>query len=63
MTGHSRLKSNADKRIGDLEFMVGDWVLFKVSTIKDVVRFRKKDNIRLSLIGPFRFLDALGRWP
>ncbi|GJS15873.1 putative reverse transcriptase domain-containing protein [Tanacetum coccineum] len=52
-----RQKSYADKMRKPLEFSVGDYVLFKVSHWKGVVRFRKKGKLALGLLGPLRIIE------
>ena len=42
LMAQSRQKSYADQRIRDLEFMVGERVLLKVSPMKGALRFGKK---------------------
>ena len=44
LTAQSRQKSYADKRLSELEFQVGDFVLLKVSPWKGVIRFRKRGS-------------------
>nr|GEX30919.1 putative reverse transcriptase domain-containing protein [Tanacetum cinerariifolium] len=53
-------KSYADKRRKPLEFSVGDYVLLKVSTWKDVVRFGKKGKITPRFVGPFKIIKKVG---
>lgn len=57
----SRQKSYADKRRRKLEFIVaGDHVFLKVSSIKHVIRFGKKDKLSPRYIGPFETLERIG---
>ena len=48
----SRQKSYADRKVHDLEFMVGERVLLKVSSMKGVMRFGKKGKLSPRYIGP-----------
>ena len=43
-TVQSRHKSYTDSRRRGLEFFIGDWVFLKVSPIKGVMRFGKKES-------------------
>nr|GEY71847.1 putative reverse transcriptase domain-containing protein [Tanacetum cinerariifolium] len=53
-------KSYADKRRKPLEFSVGDYVLFKVSRWKGVVRFGKKGKLAPRFVGPFEIIEKAG---
>ncbi|GKG46975.1 hypothetical protein Tco_0504172, partial [Tanacetum coccineum] len=55
-----RQKSYADKRKKPLEFSVGDYVLLKVSTWKDVLRFGKKGKLAPRFVGPFEIIKKVG---
>ncbi|GJR81079.1 putative reverse transcriptase domain-containing protein [Tanacetum coccineum] len=55
-----RQKSYADKRRKPLEFIVGDYVLLKVSPWKGVVRFEKKGKLVLRFVGPFEIVKKVG---
>ncbi|KAI3815729.1 hypothetical protein L1987_15408 [Smallanthus sonchifolius] len=57
----SRQKSYADKRRKPLEFQVGDLVLLKVSPWKGVIRFGKKGKLAPRYVGPFKFLERIGK--
>ncbi|GKC29827.1 putative reverse transcriptase domain-containing protein [Tanacetum coccineum] len=50
----------ADKRRKPLEFSVGDYVLFKVSPWKGVVRFGKKWKLAPRFVGPFEIIEKVG---
>ncbi|GKC01760.1 putative reverse transcriptase domain-containing protein [Tanacetum coccineum] len=50
-------KRYADKRRKPLEFSVGDYVLFKVSPWKGVIRFRKKGKLAPRFVGPFEIVN------
>ena len=56
----SRQRSYADRKIRDLEFMVGDKVLLKVSPMKGVMRFGKKGKLSPRYIGPFKIIERIG---
>ncbi|XP_073019379.1 uncharacterized protein [Primulina eburnea] len=56
----SRQKSYADKRRIDLEFSIGDHVVFKIAPMKGVMRFGKKGKLSLRFIGTFEFLERVG---
>ena len=43
-----------------MEFQVGDYVFLKVSPIKGVMRFGKKETLTSRYIGPFEILERVG---
>ncbi|GJX81591.1 putative ribonuclease H-like domain-containing protein [Tanacetum coccineum] len=53
-------KSYADNRRKPLEFEVGDQVLLKVSSWKDVVHFGKKEMLAPRYVGPFEIIKGIG---
>nr|GEY41512.1 reverse transcriptase domain-containing protein [Tanacetum cinerariifolium] len=53
-------KSYADNRRKLLEFEVGDQVLLKVSSSKDVVHFGKKEMLAPRYVGPFKIIKGIG---
>ncbi|XP_074302612.1 uncharacterized protein LOC141634285 [Silene latifolia] len=55
-----RQKSYADLHRKDIEFMVGDKVLLKVSPMRGVMRFGKKGKLSQKFIGPYEILDRVG---
>ncbi|GJU97582.1 ribonuclease H-like domain-containing protein [Tanacetum coccineum] len=55
-----RQRSYANIRRKPLEFQVGDHVMLKVSTRKDVIRFGKRGKLNPRYIGPFKFLERIG---
>nr|XP_009795377.1 PREDICTED: uncharacterized protein LOC104242086 [Nicotiana sylvestris] len=57
----SRQKSYSDSRRRDLEFVVGDWVFLKVSSMKGVMRFGKKGKLSPRYIGPYQIVQRIGR--
>nr|GEW51508.1 putative reverse transcriptase domain-containing protein [Tanacetum cinerariifolium] len=54
-----RQKSYADNRRKPLEFEVGDQVLLKVSSWKDVVHFREKEMLAPRDMGPFEIIKGI----
>ncbi|GKE13981.1 putative reverse transcriptase domain-containing protein [Tanacetum coccineum] len=60
LAARSRHKSYADVRRKPLEFEVGDKVMLKVSSWKDVVRFGKRGKLSPYFIGPFKILSRVG---
>ncbi|XP_070010610.1 uncharacterized protein [Nicotiana sylvestris] len=52
-TAQSRQKSYAERKIHDVSYMVGEWVLLRVLPMKGVMRFGKKDKLSPRFIGPF----------
>ena len=59
-TPASRQKSYADPKHRDVEFQVGDYVFLKVSPMKGVMRFGKKEKFAPRYIGPFEILERIG---
>ncbi|XP_015081482.1 uncharacterized protein LOC107025169 [Solanum pennellii] len=59
LMAQSRKKSYADRKIRDLEFMVGERVLLKFSPMKGVMRFGKKGKLSLRYIGPFEIVERI----
>ncbi|GKC17841.1 hypothetical protein Tco_1014623 [Tanacetum coccineum] len=55
-----RQKSHADKRRKPLEFIVGDYVLLKVSPWKGVVHFGKKGKLASRFVGQFEIIEKVG---
>ncbi|GJU90644.1 putative reverse transcriptase domain-containing protein [Tanacetum coccineum] len=55
-----RQKSYADKRRKPLEFIIGDYILLKVSPWKGVVRFGKKGKLAPRFVGPFEIIEKVG---
>ncbi|WMV41669.1 hypothetical protein MTR67_035054 [Solanum verrucosum] len=60
-TTQSRQKSYADVRRRDLEFKIDDWVFLKVSPMKGVMRFGKKEKFSPRFVGPYRILKRVGK--
>ena len=61
LMAQSRQKSYADRKIRDLEFMVGERVLLKFSPMKGVMRFGKKGKLSPRLVLS-RLWSVLVRW-
>ncbi|GJT43888.1 hypothetical protein Tco_0952603 [Tanacetum coccineum] len=55
-----RQKSYANKRRKPLEFIVGNYVLLKVSPWKGVVCFGKKGKLAPRFVGPFEIIEKVG---
>ena len=60
LAAQSRQKEYADRKVRDLDFMVGEQVLLKVSPIKGVMRFGKRGKLTSRYIGPFEVLQGVG---
>ena len=56
----SRQKSYIDNRRQDLEFEVGDHVFLKVSPMKSMMRFGRKEKLNHRFMGPFEILERVG---
>ena len=59
-TAQSSQKSYTEVRRGSLEFEVYDWVYLKVSPMKGVMRFLKKEKLSPRYIGPYRLSKKVG---
>ncbi|XP_075515804.1 uncharacterized protein LOC142550614 [Primulina tabacum] len=59
-TVQSRQKSYADQQRRDLDYAVDDHVFVKVTPMKGVMRFGKKDKPSPRLIGLFEILERVG---
>ncbi|XP_074291332.1 uncharacterized protein LOC141618117 [Silene latifolia] len=55
-----RQKSYANLKKSEIEFVVGDKVLLKVSPMKGVMRFGKRGKLSQKYIGPYEILDRVG---
>ncbi|XP_049393883.1 uncharacterized protein LOC125858209 [Solanum stenotomum] len=60
LMAQSRQKSYVDQKVRDLEFMVGEQVLLKVSPMNGVMRFGKKGKLIPRYIGPFEIVERIG---
>ena len=54
-------KSNANNRRRDFEFEIGDWVYLKISPMKGVMRFCKKEKLSPRYVGPYKVLQWVGK--
>ncbi|XP_074277995.1 uncharacterized protein LOC141601600 [Silene latifolia] len=57
----NRQKSYDDLKRSDLEFLVGDKVLLKVSPMKGVMRFGNRGKLNQKYIGPYEILDRFAK--
>ena len=57
----SRQKSYADVRRKDIEFQVDDWVFLKVSPMKGVMRFGKKEKLSPRYMVPYKIMKRIGQ--
>ncbi|WMV24171.1 hypothetical protein MTR67_017556 [Solanum verrucosum] len=57
----SRQKSYVDVIRRDIEFDVDDWVNLKISLIKDVMRFGKKEKFSPCYVGQYHILRRIGK--
>ncbi|XP_074278096.1 uncharacterized protein LOC141601698 [Silene latifolia] len=55
-----RQKSYAYLKRSEIEFEVRDKVLLKVSHMKGMMRFGKRDKLSQKFIGPYKILDRVG---
>ena len=60
-TAFSRQQSYADLKRRALQFSVGDHVFLKISPMKGVMRFGKKEKLAPRYIGPYEILDRVGK--
>ncbi|XP_048492142.1 uncharacterized protein LOC125493157 [Beta vulgaris subsp. vulgaris] len=60
-SSQDRQKSYADQRRRDLEFVVGEKVLLKVSPTKGVMRFGRKGKLSPRYVGPYEVLERIGQ--
>ncbi|XP_070049304.1 uncharacterized protein [Nicotiana tomentosiformis] len=54
-------RSYSDVCRRDLEFKEDDWVFLKVSPMKGIIRFGKKDKLSPGYIGPYRIIQRIGQ--
>ncbi|XP_012487976.1 uncharacterized protein LOC105801188 [Gossypium raimondii] len=54
-----RKNSYADLKHQEIEYFMGDYVLFKVSLWKKILRFGQKGKLSLRFIGPYRILKRV----
>ncbi|XP_069144397.1 uncharacterized protein [Solanum lycopersicum] len=60
LMAQSKQKSYANRKVCDLEIMVGERVLLNVSPMKGVMRFEKKGKLSPRYIGPFELVERIG---
>ena len=56
-----RQKSYADKRMIDLEFDIGDMVFFKVSPLRNIVRFGSVGKLAPRFVRSFLIKERIGQ--
>lgn len=56
----SRQKSYIDQRRRELEFHIGEHIFLKVSPLKGIMRFGRKEKLSSRFIGPFKILRKMG---
>ena len=59
-TVYSRQKSYANDRKWSLEFDVDDHVYLKISPVKGVMRFGRKEKLSPMYVGPYDILHRVG---
>lgn len=59
-TAHSRQKRYANLKRKCVEFSIGDYMFFKVSPLRHIIRFRKKGKLSSRYIRPFEILERVG---
>ncbi|XP_040987692.1 uncharacterized protein LOC121235414 [Juglans microcarpa x Juglans regia] len=57
----NRQKSYVDNECRNLEFAVGDWVYLKVSPMKGVIHFGKKEKLNPRCVGPYEIVERVGQ--
>ena len=60
LAAQSRQKKYVDHKVRDMTFQTDENVLLKVSPMKGVMRFGKKDNLSPRHIGSFEILECVG---
>ncbi|XP_059289579.1 uncharacterized protein LOC132043108 [Lycium ferocissimum] len=60
LAAQSKKKEYADRKVRDLEYMVGEQVLLKVSPMKGMMRFWKKGKLSPKFINPFEIFCRVG---
>ncbi|XP_020266179.1 uncharacterized protein LOC109841637 [Asparagus officinalis] len=60
LAAQSRQKSYAHQRRRPLEFRVMEYVLLKVSPMKEVQQFGRQEKLDSGYIGPFRIIEHIG---
>ncbi|XP_059306424.1 uncharacterized protein LOC132057851 [Lycium ferocissimum] len=59
LDAQSRHKEYADRKVRNLEFIVGEQVLLKVLPMKSVMKFGKKGKLSPRFISPFKILNRM----
>ena len=59
-TAQSRYKSYADMKRRPLEFIVGDYVFFRVSPSEGIIRFGMRGKLNLRYVGPYKIIGKVG---
>ncbi|XP_070026260.1 uncharacterized protein [Nicotiana sylvestris] len=59
-TVQSRQKSYVNHRVCAIAFIVGEWVLLRVSPMTGVMRFENKGKLSPMYIEPFEILEKVG---
>ena len=60
-TTYSRQQSYTEPKRRDVQFDEGDHVFLKISPMKGVQRFGKKEKLASRYIGPFQVVDRVGK--
>ena len=60
-SAYSRQQSHADPKRRDVQFNEGDHVFLKISSMKGIQRFGKKEKLAPRYIGPYEILDRVGK--
>ena len=58
-TAFNRQQSYVDLKRRDVQFNIGDHVFLKISPMKGVMRFGKKEKLAPRYIGPFQIMDRV----
>lgn len=60
-TVYSREKSHDEIIKSDVEFKVREWIYFKISPIKHVIRFGKKGKLSSHNVGPYEIFKKVAK--
>ena len=60
-TAYSRQQSYADPKRRDVQFEEGDHVFLKISSMKGIQRFDKKEKLAPRYVRPFHIMDKVGK--
>ena len=58
-TVYNRQQSYADPKRRDVQFEEGDHVFLKISSMKCIQRFSKKEKLAPRYVGPFQIMDKV----